>query len=122
MFKKLLSGFILAFAFLLSGCGGDNGELAGTYIEKNPANGHAPVKWIIKFDKKDNYYTQEIYREYSPNGEYSKSNTNTFLFRNGDWLGDKEDGQGKEKYFIRVIDKNTLQFRDDENDIYIRAN
>lgn len=34
MFKKLLGGFILAFAFLLSGCGGDNGELAGTYIEK----------------------------------------------------------------------------------------
>ena len=27
MFKKLLGGFILAFAFLLSGCGGDNGEL-----------------------------------------------------------------------------------------------
>ncbi|SPW93590.1 Uncharacterised protein [Escherichia coli] len=34
MFKKLLGGFILAFTFLLSGCGGDNGELAGTYIEK----------------------------------------------------------------------------------------
>ena len=47
MFKKLLGGFILAFAFLLSGCGGDNGELAGTYIEKNPDSGDAPQKWII---------------------------------------------------------------------------
>ena len=47
MFKKLLGGFILAFTFLLSGCGGDNGELAGTYIEKNPDNSDAPQKWII---------------------------------------------------------------------------
>ncbi|HEA7751802.1 TPA: hypothetical protein RXL46_004255 [Escherichia coli] len=117
MFKKLLSGFILAFAFLLSGCGGDNGELAGTYIEKNPAASDTPVKWIIKFDKKDNSYTQEIYRKFSPNGKYTNTNTNSFLSRSGDWLGGD-----KEKYFIRVINKNTLQFRDDENDIYIRTN
>ncbi len=117
MFKKLLGGFILVFVFLLSGCGGDNGELAGTYIEKNPASGGAPVKWIIKYDNKDNYYSQEIYRKFSPNGEYSNSNTNTFLVRDGDWIGGE-----KEKRFIRVIDRNTLQFRDDENDLYIRTN
>ncbi|EFM1837138.1 hypothetical protein IL109_005041 [Escherichia coli] len=121
MFKKLLGGFILAFAFLLSGCDGDNGELAGTYIEKNPGSGDAPEKWIIKYDKKDNYYTQ-IWVEKDKKGNERNGTTNSFLIRDGDWLGDKEDGQGREKHFIRVIDKNTLQFRDDENDLYIRVN
>ena len=100
MFKKLLGGFILAFTFLLSGCGGDNGELAGTYIEKNPDNSDAPQIWVEK-DKKGNEH----------NGT-----TNSFLIRDGDWLA------GKEKHFIRVIDKNTLQLRDDENALYIRTN
>ncbi|EIS2281850.1 hypothetical protein LZF11_001728 [Shigella flexneri] len=115
MFKKLLGGFILAFAFLLSGCDGDNGELAGTYIEKNPDSGDAPQKWIIKYDKKDNYYTQ-IWIEKDKKGNEHNGTTNSFLIRDGDWLA------GKEKNFIRVIDKNTLQLRDDENALYIRTN
>ncbi|HCP0361903.1 TPA: hypothetical protein OCN00_004638 [Escherichia coli] len=115
MFKKLLGGFILAFAFLLSGCGGDNGELAGTYIAKNPDSGDAPQKWIIKYDKKDNYYTQ-IWIEKDKKGNEHNGTTNSFLIRDGDWLA------GKEKHFIRVIDKNTLQLRDDENALYIRTN
>ena len=92
MFKKLLGGFILAFAFLLSGCGGDNGELAGTYIEKNPDSGDAPQKWIIKYDKKDNYYTQ-IWIEKDKKGNEHNGTTNSFLIRDGDWLA------GKEKHF-----------------------
>lgn len=115
MFNKLLSGFILAFAFVLSGCGGDNGELAGTYIEKNPVSGNAPEKWIIKYDKKDNYYTQ-IWVEQDDKGNEYNGTTNSFLTRDGDWLA------GKEKHFIRVIDKNTLQLRDNENALYIRTN
>ena len=114
MFKKLLGGFILAFTFLLSGCGGDNGELAGTYIEKNPDNSDAPQKWIIKYEK-DNYYTQ-IWVEKDKKGNEHNGTTNSFLIRDGDWLA------GKEKNFIRVIDKNTLQLRDDENALYIRTN
>ena len=75
MFKKLLGGFILAFTFLLSGCGGDNGELAGTYIEKNPDNSDAPQKWIIKYEK-DNYYTQ-IWVEKDKKGNEHNGTTNS---------------------------------------------
>ncbi|EGL4350520.1 hypothetical protein IQ454_004558 [Salmonella enterica] len=105
---------VMACSFLLTACGGDNGELAGEY--RGVKDGQ---KWLIKYDKKDNYYTQ-IFIDKNDKGEEVEGVVNSHLKRDGDWLGDEDDGPGHEKYFIRIIDKNTLQWRDDEKDIYKR--
>lgn len=112
--KKLMVALVMACSFLLTACGGDNGELAGEY--RGVKDGQ---KWLIKYDKKDNYYTQ-IFIDKNDKGEEVEGVVNSHLKRDGDWLGDEDDGPGHEKYFIRIIDKNTLQWRDDEKDIYKR--
>lgn len=117
--KKLMVALVMACSFLLTACGGDNGELAGEYQEVKSFSGGLPDKWIIEYNKKDDTYTQTLLQP-SLNGGYFKSVSNSGLKRNGDWLGDENSGSGHEKHFIKIIDKNTLQLRDDEKDIYKR--
>ncbi len=112
--KKLFLGLIAASVFLLSACGGDDGELAGEW------KGDKGNKWIISYNKDDGDYAQKILMIY-PNGSEIEAANNSHLKRNKNWLGDEDNGPGREKYFIKVIDKNTLQFRDDEKDIYRRV-
>ncbi len=107
--KRMFVGLITASVFLLSACGGDDGELAGKW--KGEKDGKV---WVIKYDKKEGDYTQ-IFMSKDDNGKDYEGTTNTHLKRDGDWIS----GQ-KEKYFIKIIDNNTLQFRDDEKDIYRR--
>lgn len=109
--KKIMVVLIMSCTFILTACGGDNGELAGVY-EGNDGFGH--TKWLIKYDKKDDDYTQ-IFINKNDKGEDEEGVVNSHLKRNGDWLS------GKEKHFIKIIDKNTLQFRDDEKAIYKRV-
>lgn len=113
--KKIFVGLIAVLAFLLSACGGDGGELAGKW--KGDKEGKV---WVIKYNKDENDYTQ-VFMDKGNNGEELEGTVNSHLKRNGNWLGDQDDAPGHEKYFIKVIDKNTLQFRDDENDIYRRV-
>lgn len=113
--KKIMVALIMACTFLLTACGGDNGELAGEYQgSKSLSENLKPNKWLIEYNKKEDIYTQTLFQS-RLNGEYFKSVSNLGLKRNGDWLGND-----KEKHFIKVIDKNTLQFRDDDKDIYKR--
>ena len=105
---KILLGLIAASVFILSACGGDDGELAGKW------KGDKGDEWIITYNKKDNEYSQKIFMLFS-NGAKDEVANNTHLKRDGDWVA----GQ-KEKYFIKVIDRNSLQFRDDVKDIYRR--
>lgn len=106
--KKSIVGLITASVFFLSACGGDNGELAGKW------KGDKGDEWVITYNKDDNDYAQKIFMHFS-NGTKDEVANNTHLKRDGNWVA----GQ-KEKHFIKVIDKNTLQFRDDEKDIYRR--
>lgn len=55
---KKMFAIVLSAAFLLAGCGGDNGELAGVY--KNDSNS----KMILKFKDKD-YEIQYVYNDNS---------------------------------------------------------
>ncbi|HGJ5866239.1 MAG TPA: hypothetical protein ACHBZ9_04735 [Arsenophonus nasoniae] len=111
--KKIIAVILtgLLSACLLTACGGDGGEIAGTFksVKDNEI-------WVMTYDKSLDDYNQNITRFSEETGEKYSSTLNSHLKRKGDWIS----GQ-KEKYFIKVIDKNTLQFRDDEDDIYKRV-
>ncbi|OIN38444.1 hypothetical protein AO411_2025495 [Salmonella enterica subsp. enterica serovar Sarajane] len=56
--KKLMVALVMACSFLLTACGGDNGELAGTF---KGSNGIMPEKWIIDYNKKDDQYIVTVF-------------------------------------------------------------
>ncbi|MDR5615046.1 hypothetical protein [Arsenophonus sp.] len=111
--KKVIGVMLIGLlsACLLTACGGDGGEIAGTFkgVKDN-------ATWVMTYDKSLDDYNQNIIRFSEKTGEKISSTLNSHIKREGDWIGDDS-----EKYFIKVIDKNTLQFRDDEDDIYKRV-
>ncbi|MDL1250256.1 hypothetical protein PST86_14760 [Yersinia pestis] len=107
--KRLFLSLVSASVFLLSACGGDDGELAGKW--KGDKEGKY---WVLKYNKGDDDYTQSFISK-DDNGNEFVGTTNVHLKRKDNWIS----GQ-KEKYFIKVINKDTLQFRDDEKDVYRR--
>ncbi|MEM8183599.1 hypothetical protein Q4R69_17875 [Morganella morganii subsp. sibonii] len=94
---KKMFAVVLSAAFLLAGCGGDNGELAGVY--KSPNND------IISLEYKENAYQVKLNNPYSP--------PNIFMERDGSYLIVPSDGRKK---FFEIKDATLINLN--SNKVY----
>lgn len=90
---KKLFAFVLSAVVLLSGCGGDNGELAGTYQDSSKDR-------IVLVFKDSNYEIQYLTHF---NGNYAKPTLVGFAKKDGDYLV----GDNNKKMFEIVGDEIT---------------
>lgn len=108
MKKIWLTGFLLISGCLLAACGDNDAALAGTYQGVKRQN-----IWVLSYDKILNEYNLKYYF-YSDNNFDFSIDTN-HLKRHGDWIENEEN-----PYYIKVIDKNTLQYLDIPDNLYKR--
>ncbi len=92
---KKMFAIVLSAAFLLAGCGGDNGELAGVYKSSNND--------VISLEYKDNAYQVKLNNPYSP--------PNVFMERDGSYLIVPSDGGKK---FFEVKDSSLINLNSDK--------
>ncbi|HGG5823030.1 TPA: hypothetical protein ACJG25_004122 [Salmonella enterica subsp. enterica serovar Saintpaul] len=91
---------VMACTFLLTACGGDNGELAGVY---KGSNGIMPEKWVVEYNKKNDMYTVTVLFDGMSDNKYSKAFVK-HLKRNGDFLD-----EGENDHWAQVINKDTIK-------------
>ncbi|EDR7001714.1 hypothetical protein ZG96_004446 [Salmonella enterica subsp. enterica serovar Java] len=98
--KKIMVALIMACTFLLTACGGDNGELAGTF---KGSNGIMPEKWLVEYNKKDDSYIVTVFFDGMSDGKYSKAFVK-HLKRNGEYLD-----ESKNDHWAQVVNKDTIK-------------
>ncbi|EDU3770861.1 hypothetical protein C4O09_004417 [Salmonella enterica subsp. enterica serovar Minnesota] len=97
--KKIMVVMIMACTFILTACGGDNGELAGTFKGNN---GIMPEKWIVEYNKKDDAYIVTVFNEIT-DGKYEKAFVK-HLKRDGNFLD-----VSKNDHWAEVVNKDTIR-------------
>lgn len=108
MKKIWVIGYIFISACLLAACGDKGDALAGTFVGVKKQN-----VWVLSYDKSRDEYNLKNYF-YSDNN-YDFSIDTNHLKRHGDWIENEEN-----PYYIKVIDKNTLQYLDIPDNLYKR--
>lgn len=100
--KNLFKIILLGASLLLSACGGDNGEMAGTWRgePKSWITGTRHTEYHITYN--DGKYEQKVVFVYSQNNKVRDVATNV-LTRDGEYL--LSDGQP----FIKIISKDEIQ-------------
>lgn len=114
--KKLLLSMLTVSAFVLSGCGGDNGELAGSFKGEVTEGGIYAGEYDtadLTFDKDKNEY-HLTWVTHSPKSP-SQPGITGYLTREEGWLI-SPDGT---KYF-KITDVDTLELHGNKNNTYNR--
>ncbi|AJI85212.1 putative lipoprotein (plasmid) [Yersinia frederiksenii Y225] len=99
--KRLLSVIVLGFAFLISGCGDDDGKYAGVW-EATSTSG----KWIYQYEltKKDNGYKAFSKERLNKDGSEFKTTSEMFLEKSGSYLD-----LDKKSHFLEIKSDNELK-------------
>lgn len=108
MKKIWLAGFFFISTYLLAACGDNSAALAGTFVGVKKQN-----IWVLSYDKSLDEYNLKYYFYSDNNFDFSIDKNH--LKRHGDWIENEEN-----PYFIKVIDKNMLQYLGVEENFYKR--
>lgn len=115
--KKLLMSLVVASAFLLSACGGDGGEMAGSFKGKVEGAGIFAGEYEtadITFNPDKNEY-HVTWMNHSPKHSPQQGAYSYYLTRENGWLI-TSDGA---KYF-KITDVNTIEFKGNKAKTYKR--
>ncbi|WP_367300371.1 hypothetical protein [Hafnia alvei] len=106
--KNMGSRIFFISACLLAACVDNGAALAGTFVGVKKGN-----VWVFSYDKSRDEYNLKNYFYSDNNYDFSKDTNH--LRRHGDWIENEEN-----PYYIKVIDKNTLQYLDIPDNLYKR--